>query len=443
MGQWLEDWDSVQLALGLHEYSLLKHQPHPPGYPIYTLMGKFFLFFLRDDRLVLTVMSAIFGALAALPLYLLVRKIFNKNLAFLASVILLLIPVEWLLSESALTDIVGLFFLILVGFLFFKYSEDKSKTLFVSFLAGLSIGVRFNEFPVILGLLFWVIIKQKNLRSAILQGLSFSLGVLLWLIPVILITGWNNFIYIYLDSGSYVVAHDLLLGQNHSLLGLIKLKLLQIVHLSNLGFSLPLGILFLVSLFWSLFQRQLYTKAWYQFSLIWLVSYSVLLLTFFNLELPRHLLPLTVPILLIIIYAISQLWKKTKLSLAIPLILILVLTYQSFSQVYRFQNSLPAMIAPVLYVKQNFSPKDTIVYSSFTLRSFSYYAPEFRTIDNKGDKSVITKDKTIILDHIDLKKDPALSTFEEVSSPFFSADKDIFPKVDSIQLHIMKYKKSG
>ena len=31
----LDEWDSVQFAMGIREFNLWKHQPHPPGYPLY------------------------------------------------------------------------------------------------------------------------------------------------------------------------------------------------------------------------------------------------------------------------------------------------------------------------------------------------------------------------------------------------------------------------
>src|ERR1041384_2901670 len=35
----LEDIDSINFALGLHHYDPALHQPHPPGYPVYMLLG--------------------------------------------------------------------------------------------------------------------------------------------------------------------------------------------------------------------------------------------------------------------------------------------------------------------------------------------------------------------------------------------------------------------
>ena len=35
----LYNWDSVQFALALGEYDVVKHQPHPPGYILYVALG--------------------------------------------------------------------------------------------------------------------------------------------------------------------------------------------------------------------------------------------------------------------------------------------------------------------------------------------------------------------------------------------------------------------
>lgn len=438
--KWLGDWDSIQLALGLNDYSLVKHQPHPPGYPVYIITGKILAFFLQNDTLVLTGMSAFFGTAAVIPIFLLAKKEFGEKMAYFSVLMFIFIPVVWLLSVTALTDIVGLSALILTGYLLYHYQKSKTAVIWVSLLAGFLIGVRFNEFPVVLGLLGWVMLQQKSFKYAFFQSAALAAGGLLWLIPIIMITGWTEFVRTFSENGGYVIAHDVLLGNSHSIPGLIKAKLLMIFELFKLGFSLPLTVVFAGSLLWALLQRKLYSQTWFQFCLIWIFSYSVLLMTFFNLELPRHILPLSVPLLLITVFALKKLTVKNKLFWLVPVLLLLPLIYQSSSKVYRFHNTLPATVAPVLYVKQNFDPRTTVVYASFTLRAFEYYAPEFKSIDKNSEVSVITPDKTVIVDHLDLIKDPALQGFEEVDAEYFSTDKDIFPKVDSIDIHVLKHK---
>ena len=36
----LEDIDSVNFALGVRDFDVATHRPHPPGYPVYIALGK-------------------------------------------------------------------------------------------------------------------------------------------------------------------------------------------------------------------------------------------------------------------------------------------------------------------------------------------------------------------------------------------------------------------
>ena len=79
LSPWLEDWDSIQLALGLHHYSIVAHQPHPPGYPLYIILGRLFYIFTQNDTRALTSLSAVLGSLSVIPFYLLTKKMFDKK----------------------------------------------------------------------------------------------------------------------------------------------------------------------------------------------------------------------------------------------------------------------------------------------------------------------------------------------------------------------------
>jgi hypothetical protein len=36
----LEDLDSISFAMGVRDFDIARHQPHPPGYPVYIALGK-------------------------------------------------------------------------------------------------------------------------------------------------------------------------------------------------------------------------------------------------------------------------------------------------------------------------------------------------------------------------------------------------------------------
>src|SRR4029453_12001145 len=73
----LEDIDSLNFALGLHDFDPAKHQPHPPGYPVFMALGKLARAIVPSDAKALALLGAIFGALAVFPL----MKLFENFLA--------------------------------------------------------------------------------------------------------------------------------------------------------------------------------------------------------------------------------------------------------------------------------------------------------------------------------------------------------------------------
>src|SRR5688500_18576096 len=72
----LEDIDSINFALGLREFDVARHQPHPPGYPVYMAMAQASLAVARPvapgreqgraEGLALWCWSALAGAVALL-----------------------------------------------------------------------------------------------------------------------------------------------------------------------------------------------------------------------------------------------------------------------------------------------------------------------------------------------------------------------------------------
>ncbi len=63
----LEDVDSINFALGVRDFDPGRHQPHPPGYPIYIALGKAARLVLSEPH-ALAVWAALFGALSAFAL---------------------------------------------------------------------------------------------------------------------------------------------------------------------------------------------------------------------------------------------------------------------------------------------------------------------------------------------------------------------------------------
>ena len=116
---------------------------HPPGYPLYTILGKFFsLIPVGSLAWRVNMMSAFFGSLAVSILFLIVKKITNSRaISFSAALLLAFNPIYWSQSIFAEVYTLNVFFVSLCIYLLLIWQEQKKeKYLFIfSFVFGLSI----------------------------------------------------------------------------------------------------------------------------------------------------------------------------------------------------------------------------------------------------------------------------------------------------------------
>jgi hypothetical protein len=82
----LDEIDSVNFAMGVREFNVWEHQPHPPGYPLYIFFGWIGTkLFGVSPQLSLHVVSALGGALFVAAWFLIIRLQFNERLAWWAT----------------------------------------------------------------------------------------------------------------------------------------------------------------------------------------------------------------------------------------------------------------------------------------------------------------------------------------------------------------------
>lgn len=436
---WLEDWDSVQFALALNNYSIVLHQPHAPGYPLYILMVKFLNIFINNPTLSLTYLSTFLGSIIIIPIYLLSKKMFNSTIAFFASLFFMASPVSWTLSEVALTNMPGQFFLILIIYLLFIFSKNKKVIILLSGLFGLMLGIRFTEFPIIVSLLTFVIFFHKSPKLALHSFLSFIIGVSSWLIPLILVTGFREFVDSYEWIANYIFKHDTLLGQSFSIKALLSQRLEKLIFITKIGFTPLFSMLSIFSLVWIFAFREYLRNSKIQFLLVWLISYLIPLILVYNLEVPRYILPLLAPLTILNTVFILNILKSKMLIYIILLLTFFILFNQSFDQVTRFKNTTPPVVTAVKFVKENYSPQDTLVVATLTYRHFQYYAPQFETIYGEKDLEKINlNNKVIIVDYAGTKNNAIFKKYRVDKETTFNEDKDIFTRVNKITLYILK-----
>lgn len=438
LAPWLEDWDSVQFALALHNFSIVDHQPHAPGYPIYVLLARTTNLVLKNDILTLTLMSATLGSLIVFPLYFLSKRMFNSKTALIGVLLFIFLPVEWTLSEVALTNIPGLFFLVVLAYFLYRSLENPRYIIFLSMLFGLMLGIRFTELPIIIGLLALVLVKQKNIKYLFMAITAFLVGVILWMVPTAIINGPREFLEGYGWIANYVINHDALLGKTFSPLDLLQKRLENLWYLLQNGYTFPFLLFSVFSLIWLTFKNY-WKNVNYQFFGIWLLAYALPLLTIYNLEVTRYTLPLAPPLVVLGASVLARLTNRNFIAYFLFLLLVVGLAHQSFSQVKRFHKTLPPTIAPVLYVKENFDPQNTIILTSFTYRQFQYYAPEFQVFyAGRVNRINVLNDKILIIDYLGLKDKVEAEKFTIIETKEFRGPRDIFPRVPETALYILR-----
>ena len=194
--RWLDDWDSVNFALALDSFDLLKHQPHPPGYPLYVAAGKLVHLVVAGHAAALTLVSSLSGAAVAAMVFMLLRRFVDWAVALVAAIAMALSPLLLAAIGSRPHRHVrhGLFvvaFLLVEDYPVSTAQGERARRIACGVIAGLSLGARPHVTLLIVA--YWCVravwsgsFSWRHLPTAVL---SFLAGALAWLIPAALATG--------------------------------------------------------------------------------------------------------------------------------------------------------------------------------------------------------------------------------------------------------------
>ena len=233
----LEDIDSVNFALGVRDFDVAAHRPHPPGYPVYIFLGKVataIAGFGVDaapsmvEAKALAVLSLLAGLFAIACLYM-VFSCFSEAppslsvwerlrvldiTAFAATAIVASCPLFWYLAVRPMSDLPGLAVALaaqaclMVAWWKQTPGPDGDRRLpapvmsasgrmivIGAFLAALSIGLRSQTVWYTVPLLLLVLMDRigRGVAGAMIGGgVMFVAGGLAWGIPLLIASGGLN-----------------------------------------------------------------------------------------------------------------------------------------------------------------------------------------------------------------------------------------------------------
>ena len=195
----IEDIDSLRFALSVvDKYSVTDFQPHFPGYPIFCFLANL-LYSLTNN---LGFSFSIIGGLSTFTIIYYSLKIlkfkYPSKESFIISFLIFFNPMIWILGNRYMPDLMGLAILI-ASFYYIACSSNKLDNYIGLFLVGILVGVRLSFLPMLIIPLF---LSKNKIWSKFL--LYTSLGVLIWLVPILYIEGGGN---LYQVAYKHTIGH--------------------------------------------------------------------------------------------------------------------------------------------------------------------------------------------------------------------------------------------
>ena len=190
----LEDLDSVNFALGVRRFDVSQHRPHPPGYPLYIAAGKVVHAALPDEAKALGFISALAGGLGVLALVALFARIdpaWSGRGPIVAALLAATSPLYWLTAVRPLSDSLGLTVSIAIQALALSAVTERRVSV-ASGLAALAIGIRSQVAWLTVPTLLYALLRLRSdlrLRAAAGALAAFGAGVLVWAVPLVVLTG--------------------------------------------------------------------------------------------------------------------------------------------------------------------------------------------------------------------------------------------------------------
>jgi hypothetical protein len=188
----LEDLDSINFALGLREFDVAEHQPHPPGYPVFVVLAKAAQAFVSSEAHALSLIGVLAGGLAVYGLMRFLGSLAGSGrIALAATILAATSPLFWMTASRPLSDVAGLAAAIAVQAAVLR-ARDPRGLAAAAAAAAIGVGIRSQVAWLTVPMLILGIARQnrsERWRAASLVSAGYLAGVLIWAVPLIVLSG--------------------------------------------------------------------------------------------------------------------------------------------------------------------------------------------------------------------------------------------------------------
>jgi hypothetical protein len=419
----LDDFDSFSFVLALTHYDIQLQQPHPPGFPVYIALGRLVQTVISDPQSALTMISAICGAVAMAALAWIGAQLFSLRAGILAALWMMVLPGFWLTSEIALSDVPGVAFVL---------------------LTGLSLGLRpQNGLPLAIFALYILWRLRDPKRAALFAVVAFA-AALLWLVPVVAISGGlDKYLDLVRAHSSHVLGVDSLIG--NSIGGRIEMFLQGIAALFG---GNALAIMIAAIIFAIGFARVYWRSEAALLCLVWFVIVTLQVFLLESLERPRLYLPIFAPLVLLAASGWSSIrsrWLRT-----IPVALVLIMMISALPLVAKLTQELPPPQQATSYISAHFPADQTLIVSQGSFRAAQVnlatypqlYLGQFDALQWSQNIAARQPRYLVLLDRDDVWPEAYAAVTEAesyvpIEDHLFSRDSRVFPQHSLVRMQVL------
>jgi len=191
----LFDWDSINFSLGIAEFNLAKHQPHPPGYILYILSARLLNHLTHDSNTSMIALGILASILTVVFTFIFARQIFNHPFAVASALLVATNPLLWYYDEVALTYSVEACTSVLIAYSFYMAIQGSDRHAYIGYASlGIAIGFRQTTLLVLFPLAIFTFFYLRA-RTRIISLVLVSAATLSWVMPLI---AWSGGVASYL-----------------------------------------------------------------------------------------------------------------------------------------------------------------------------------------------------------------------------------------------------
>lgn len=305
MTHYLYHWDSVNFALSLERYDIRLHQPHPPGYVLYSALGSIVNAVVHEANTSLVLLSVIGGVAGVIAMYWIGSVMFNKRIGLIAALLTIASPIQWFHSEVALTYTLEFALVTAVAGLCYRQLAGNTRCWLLTAIAiGLAGGVRQNDL-VFLFPLWLVSVWTLTWKHRILSLIALATVCLAWMIPMVALSGGlDGYISAFHSVGDTVYAESSFFDVKQILVNATRLMIYVGDGIMLGGIALALAAIVFMR---DILTRQRYKHTW--LFVLWIMP-SLLFYVFIHLRQPGHVFTFLPGVILLVAVAIDALGTK-------------------------------------------------------------------------------------------------------------------------------------